>query len=71
MDISGQSGAGMLDLFASRPQVREWLVTWVGVNRPRTFSSVQAFDGYVREARRLGALVTFTTPFSCQAEIPA
>ena len=57
------------DLFAT--PAREWRVDWVGVNLPRTFSSVQAFDGYVREARRLGALVTFSTPFSCQAEIPA
>lgn len=57
------------DLFAT--PAREWRVDWVGVNLPRTFSSVQAFDGYVREARRLGALVTFTTPFSCLAEVQA
>lgn len=67
--LNGQSGAGMLDLFT--PPTREWLVTWAGVNRPRTFTSIHAFDGYVREARSMGALVTFLTPFSCLAEIPA
>lgn len=50
---------------------RTWHVRWVGVNRNREFTSIQAFAGYVAESRRLGAVVTFDTPFSCLAEIPA
>lgn len=32
------------------------------------FASVAAFDGYVREARRLGAVLSFTTPWRCVVE---
>ena len=54
------------DLFGPRT----WLVQWVGVNRSRTFTSIQAFDGYVAEARRLGAAVAFSCPFACTLQVP-
>lgn len=31
----------------------------------RRFSSVFSFDGYVKELRRNGCVVTFIDPFSC------
>lgn len=42
------------------------------VNKPfRQFSSVMAFDGYVKELRALGCVCTFVTPYSVRAVLPA
>ena len=54
------------DLFG--PQT--WQVRWVGVNLPREFTSITAFDGYVGEARRLGCIVTFAGPHACTLQVP-
>lgn len=32
----------------------------------RFFADVQAFDGYMSEVRKLGAAVTFVSPFAAQ-----
>lgn len=71
MTINGQSGAGMLDLFQTPPPVRHYLVRCppgmlANGHQVKKFSSVQAFDGYVREVRARGYAVAFDNPFSAR-----
>ena len=70
-DIPGQSVAGMLDMFSSKPTVRTWRVEWPSSkrNKPMDFTSVQTFDGFISEARKMGALVTFKSPFLALVEV--
>ena len=70
-DIPGQSGAGMLDMFSSKPTVRTWRVEWPSskVNKPTSFKSVETFDGFIAQARRMGASVTFKSPFLALVEV--
>ena len=64
-----QSGAGMLDMFTNRPAVRTWLVQCppgmlAQGHQVKKFTSVDAFDGYVRQVRAQGYTVSFASPFT-------
>ena len=45
-------------------------VTICGPRRCKLFTSVQAFDGYVKELRFMGYLVTFSNPFCATVARP-
>ena len=68
-----QSGAGMLDMFTNRPAARTWLVRCppgmlAQGHQVKKFTSVDAFDGYVRQVRASGYPVSFTSPFTAIVE---
>lgn len=46
-------------------------ITWAAHRGPcvRTFTSVQAFDGYIGQLRKAGSLVSFIDPFTAQAAL--
>lgn len=47
--------------------VRTYLCTWPS-GQFHKFTSVQAFDGYVRALRDLGLLVVFSGPQNCSVQ---
>ena len=68
-----QSGAGMLDMLTNRPAARTWLVRCppgmlAQGHQVKKFTSVDAFDGYVREVRAQGYTVSFASPFTAIVE---
>ena len=73
MTRTGQSGAGMLDMFSASSPARTWLVQCppgmlAQGHQVKKFTSVDAFDGYVREVRAQGYAVSFASPFTAIVE---
>ena len=69
MKVLMQSGAGMLDMFTNRPAVRTWLVQCppgmlAQGHQVKKFTSVDAFDGDVRQVRAQGYTVSCASPFT-------
>lgn len=68
-----QSGAGMLDMFGTTKPSRTWLVQCppgmlANGHQVKKFSSLEAFDGYVRQVRAEGYTVVFGSPFAATVE---
>lgn len=47
------------------PDLGRWYEITLRGGAVRSFRSVEAFDGYVGQLRRMGNLITFTAPNVC------
>lgn len=70
-DIPGQSGAGMVDMFSSKPAQHTYRAEWPSskVNKPLKFVCPKVFDAYIAQLRSSGAVVTFKSPFLALVEV--